>query len=120
MTMLLELILDSPYHFSDSLKEEKVEFENMTRKLKQMIMKLKKENGDTKKQVEELEQAETSLQKTIDEMILTQDESKIEIARLTAEKTTLKEQVFEGIRFSSEIFIKVFDFLFNFSPSFVS
>lgn len=118
--MLIELILDLPYHFSDSLKEEKVEFENMTRKLKQMIMKLKKENGDTKKQVEELEQAETGLQKTIDEMILTQDESKIEIARLTAEKTTLKEQVFEGIRFSSEIFIKVLDFLFNFSPSFVS
>ena len=77
-----------------------------------MIMKLKKENGDTKKQVEELEQAETNLQKTIDEMILTQDESKIEIARLTAEKTTLKEQVFD--RFSSEFFVKILDFLFNF------
>ena len=90
----------------------------MTRKLKQMILKLKKENGDTKKQVEELEQAETSLQKTIDEMILTQDESKIEIARLTAEKTTLKEQVFA--RCFMEIFIKFLDFLFNFLQSFVA
>jgi len=72
---------------------EKTEQDSLNRKLKQMIMKLKKEISEGKKNMEEKDSKEIELQKSIELMLTTNDECKIEISTLSSDKISLKEQL---------------------------